>query len=45
MNSDIALSNFQIIDPRDKETYEKDTVRVDFINEQNIEKMLKKYQQ
>ena len=30
--------------PRDKETYEKDTVRVDFINEQNIEKMLKKYQ-
>ena len=29
--------------PRDKETYEKDTERVDFINNSNIDEMLKKY--
>ena len=26
--------------PRDQETYEKDTVRVQFVNEENIEKLL-----
>ncbi len=29
--------------PRDKETYEKDTVRVDFINHDNVVDFLKKY--
>ena len=29
--------------PRDQETYENDTVRVDFLNEDNIEEFLKKY--
>lgn len=29
--------------PRDQKTYEKDTVRVDFINEKNIDLYLKKY--
>ena len=30
--------------PRDQETYEKDTVRVDFINHENIYKMIDKYE-
>ena len=29
--------------PRDQETYENDTVRVDFLNKENIEEFLKKY--
>ena len=29
--------------PRDQETYEKDTVRVDFVNKQNITELLKEY--
>ena len=29
--------------PRDQKTYEEDTVRVDFINEKNIDLYLKKY--
>ena len=29
--------------PRDQETYEKDTVRVDFVNEQNIAELLKEH--
>ena len=29
--------------PRDQETYEADTVRVDFINDENISEMLLKY--
>ena len=29
--------------PRDQETYENDTVRVDFLNEDNIKEFLKKY--
>ena len=29
--------------PRDQKTYEKDTVRVDFLNNENIEEFLKKY--
>ena len=29
--------------PRDQETYEKDTVRVDFINSKNIDLLLKKF--
>ena len=29
--------------PRDQETYEKDTVRVEFVNLENFEAMLKKY--
>lgn len=29
--------------PRDHETYENDTVRVDFLNEANIKEFLKKY--
>ena len=29
--------------PRDQKTYEEDTVRVDFINQNNIIKMLKQY--
>ena len=29
--------------PRDQETYENDTIRVDFINEKNIKFMLEKY--
>ena len=29
--------------PRDQKTYEKDTVRVDFLNKDNIEEFLKKY--
>ena len=28
------------LNPRDQETYEKDTVRVKFVNEENIEKLL-----
>ena len=31
------------LNPRDQETYEKDTVRVDFINKENINSLLKKY--
>ena len=27
--------------PRDQETYEKDTVRVDFVNKQNLKKMMR----
>ena len=30
--------------PRDQETYENDTVRVDFLNNANIEEFLKKYE-
>jgi len=30
--------------PRDQETYEEDTVRVEFINKQNLSLMLKKYE-
>ena len=29
--------------PRDQETYEKDTVRVDFVNETNVDTLLKEY--
>ena len=29
--------------PRDQKTYEKDTVRVDFLNKDNIKEFLKKY--
>jgi len=29
--------------PRDQETYEKDTVRVDFLNHDNIQDMINKY--
>ena len=29
--------------PRDQATYEEDTVRVDFLNERNLEEMLSKY--
>tara|TARA_A200000113_G_C8570891_1_gene259245 strand:+ start:59 stop:487 length:429 start_codon:yes stop_codon:yes gene_type:complete len=29
--------------PRDQKTYEKDTVRINFINEHNLEQMLEKY--
>lgn len=29
--------------PRDQETYEADTVRVDFVNEENIQEMLSTY--
>ena len=29
--------------PRDQETYEKDTVRVEFINQQNLKSMIDKY--
>lgn len=29
--------------PRDQETYEEDTVRVDFINDKNIHSMIEKY--
>ena len=29
--------------PRDQETYENDTVRVEFLNQQNLEQMLYKY--
>tara|TARA_B100000795_G_scaffold57144_1_gene37820 strand:- start:7004 stop:7456 length:453 start_codon:yes stop_codon:yes gene_type:complete len=31
------------LNPRDQETYEKDTVRVEFVNEQNISELLKTY--
>jgi len=31
--------------PRDQETYEKDTVRVDFVNSNNLEFMINKYAQ
>tara|TARA_X000000368_G_C22488995_1_gene475419 strand:- start:29 stop:454 length:426 start_codon:yes stop_codon:yes gene_type:complete len=31
------------LNPRDQETYEKDTVRVDFINKDNIGEILKKF--
>ena len=31
--------------PRDQKTYESDTVRVDFINEENINKFIKEYGQ
>ena len=31
------------INPRDKKTYEKDTVRIDFINENNINIMMDKF--
>ena len=29
--------------PRDQKTYEADTVRVDFINKENLQKMIEKY--
>ena len=29
--------------PRDQKTYENDTVRVDFLNNDNIDEFLKKY--
>ena len=29
--------------PRDQETYENDTIRVDFLNNDNIDEFLKKY--
>ena len=29
--------------PRDQETYENDTIRVDFLNKDNIQEFLKKY--
>ena len=31
------------LNPRDQETYENDTVRVDFVNESNIKKLLENY--
>tara|TARA_B110000444_G_scaffold134347_1_gene126175 strand:- start:514 stop:771 length:258 start_codon:yes stop_codon:yes gene_type:complete len=31
------------LNPRDSDTYEKDTVRVDFINHDNINNFLKEY--
>ena len=40
VNSTLIVSS---LNPRDQETYEKDTVRVDFVNEHNINDLLKKY--
>ena len=40
VNSTLIVSS---LNPRDQETYEKDTVRVDFVNEHNINNLLKKY--
>ena len=31
------------INPRDKKTYEKDTVRIDFINENNLNNIMEKF--
>ena len=31
------------LNPRDQETYERDTVRVEFVNEKNISELLKTY--